>query len=170
MAAEAIKHEYYAWLVSQIHIPNKRSYEYLFERMHNLEFVWTVPNDDNRIQDGRDLRYEFSETYRRDLKLEWVSILEVLVALSRRVAFLDSVDPTIWAWKLLKNLKLTKMSDPVSPEKVEKIEEILYALVWRTYERNGEGGFFPLRHHVEDQTKTEIWFQMNAYVMEMDTP
>lgn len=52
-------YEYYIWLTQKIDIPNNKSYTDLFERMHNLEFVWIIPNDDNRIQDGLDLRIEF---------------------------------------------------------------------------------------------------------------
>lgn len=162
--------EYFQWLVSKIDIPTNRTYVYLFERMHNLEFVWTVPHDDNRVQDGLDLRIEFKHewNHRRGPNLDMVTILEVLIALSRRVAFNAGGDERFWAWKLLKNLRLTKMSDPVDEEKAQKIEEILYALVWRTYHPSGLGGFFPLRHPVDDQTKVEIWYQMNAYVLEMN--
>lgn len=167
-----IDYEYYEWLISQIHIPNNKTYLYLFERMHNLEFFWTVPNDDNRVHDGLDLRGEFLNGSRRKLSIDGdgVSILEVLVSLSRRAAFTAGGDAPRWAWKLLKNLHLTKMFDPLSDDNVERIEEILDAVVWRTYRRDGQGGFFPLKNAVEDQTKIEIWYQLNAYVMEMNKP
>jgi hypothetical protein len=47
------------------------------------------------------------------------------------------------------------------------VEEILYALIWRTYDPDGVGGFFPLAWPKEDQTKIEIWYQMNAYAKEI---
>jgi hypothetical protein len=162
--------DYYAWLTSQIHIPNGKDYGDLFERMHNLEFVWTVPNDDNRVQDGLDLRYEFADSKKNNINLPAVTFLEVLVALSRRVAFTAGGDPKRWAWRLLKNLRLTKMSDPLTNGKVERINDILDAVIWRTYEPNGRGGFFPLKYSTEDQTKIEIWYQMNKYVIEMHGP
>lgn len=167
-----IDYEYYEWLISQIHIPNNKTYLYLFERMHNLEFFWTVPNDDNRVHDGLDLRGEFLNGTRRKLSIDGdgVSILEVLVSLSRRVAFTAGGDAPQWAWKLLKNLHLTKMFDPLSDDNIERIDEILDAVVWRTYRRDGQGGFFPLKNAVDDQTKIEIWYQLNAYVMEMNKP
>jgi len=138
--------------------------------MHDLEFVWTVPNDDNRVQDGLDLRHEFLDGARRRLRIDGASILEVLIALSRRVEFTAGGDATVWAWRLLKNLRLSKMSDPLTGSEADHVDEILDSLVWRTYQRNGEGGFFPLKHPLEDQTKVEIWYQMNAYVMEMQKP
>jgi hypothetical protein len=36
--------------------------------------------------------------------------------------------------------------------------------VWRTYEPNGVGGFFPLENPNEDQREVELWYQMSAYV------
>jgi hypothetical protein len=89
-----------------------------------------------------------------------------LVALSRRLEFIAGGEQDVWAGQLLKNLGLDKMYDPVSARKINQIEDILEALIWRTYERDGKGGFFPLKHTEEDQTKVEIWYQMNAYVNE----
>jgi hypothetical protein len=159
-------YDYYEWLVSQIETPGDRSYRGLFERMHNFEFVWTVPHDDNRVQDARDLRLEFLDGRASKLRLESATLLEILVSLSRRVAFTCGGDDQKWAWKLLKNLRLNKMSDPLTDAQAKKIDDILYALVWRTYDRSGQGGFFPLKNSLDDQTKVEIWYQLNAYALE----
>jgi hypothetical protein len=165
-----IDHDYYEWLISQIAVPNNKSYNDLFERMHNSEFVWTVPRDDNRVQDGLDLRGQYLNEFGRRgsrLNLGGVTLLEILISLSRRVAFTAGGNEREWAWRLLENLHLNKASDPLIGKKAERVEETLYALVWRTYQWDGQGGFFPLKHAVEDQTKVEIWYQMNAYVIEM---
>jgi hypothetical protein len=61
---------------------------------------------------------------------------------------------------------LSSKSDPLTDEDVAKIKNILDTLVWRTYQPDGRGGFFPLNHPEEDQTKVEIWYQMNKYVIE----
>jgi hypothetical protein len=161
-----IDYDYFEWLTSQINVPNRKTCNDLFERMHNLEFVWIVPNDDNRVQDGLDLRSEFVNGSRRKLNLKGVSFLEVLVGLSRRVAFTAGGDSRNWAWRLIKNIKLNKMSDPLTAEKANKVDEVLNTLIWRTYQKDGRGGFFPLNQIAEDQTKVEIWYQMNAYVIE----
>jgi hypothetical protein len=162
-------YDYFNWLVAQIHTPPRRTYNELFSRMHNVEFVWLVPNDDNRIADGMELREEFLyQSGNREVRLEWVTFLEVLVALSRRVAFIAGGDAESWAWRLIKNINLNKCHDPIAEKNVKKIDENLYALVWRTYQPSGRGGFFPLRYPVKDQRKLEIWDQMNAYIIEMD--
>ena len=161
-------YEYYEWLISHIAIPNGKSYLGLFEVMHNTEFHWTVTNDDNRIQDGLDLRDEFLNGRKKTLNLEGATLLEILVSLSRHVAFTAGGSSRKWAWRLLKNLRLHKQSDPLSEADLARINDVLDALVWRTYQADGRGGFFPLNHPEEDQTKVEICYQMNKYVLEMN--
>jgi len=51
--------------------------------------------------------------------------------------------------------------------KAEQVDEILESLIWRTYDPDGHGGFFPLRRPKGDQTEEEIWHQMNLYVGEI---
>ena len=159
---------YYQWLAAQIHIDHVgigKEYDDLFRYLHSREFVWVVPNDDNRAIDALSLRREFwgeGNRYPRD----GVSLLEVIIALSRRLEFVAGGEKEIWAGQLLKNLKLDRMYDILSPKKLTRIEDIVNTLIWRTYERDGSGGFFPLKHSEEDQTKVEIWYQMNAYVNE----
>lgn len=166
-----VNQDYYEWLTSQISIPNGNSYNELFTLMHEVEFVWTVPNDDNRIHDGLDLRTEFANTtypqFRlQGLELDGATFLEVLVALSRRTAFTAGGDQEEWAWALIRNLRLHKKSDPLSENDIFKVNDTLYSLIWRTYRPDGRGGFFPLKNPEEDQTKVEIWYQMNKYVIE----
>lgn len=165
-----IDYEYYGWLISQVDIPNHKSYNDVFEMMHNMEFVWTVPNDDNRVQDGLDLRYEFAGDDSKTLLLQGVTMLEILISLSKRVAFTASGEPQVWAWRLLKNLKLTKKPDPLTELNRARVIDILETVIWRTYRMDGTGGFFPLKNPQKDQTQVEIWYQMNAYVIEMHSP
>jgi len=161
-------------LISQIKISSKRTYLGLFEIMHNTEFVWFIPNDGNRVGDGEHLRqdyfrYELDSIYEEGiLDIEFVSFLEVLIGLSRRFAWVmgDPDNSPYWAWRLIKNLGLNKMSDPLTIGKRERINEILYDVIWRTYNRDGSGGFFPLEQTIKDQTKIEIWYQMQEYSIE----
>jgi len=162
--------QYFEWLRSQIGFPSRKSYNDLFELMHNWEFIWTVPNDDNRRQDGLDLRSEFLNGTDDHLNLNIVTILEVLVGLSRRVAFTAGRDPGYWAWQLIKNLRLHKSSDPLEGVSATRVNNVLGDLVYRLYDSDGRGGFFPLQNPKEDQTKVEIWYQMQAYVIEMQNP
>ena len=155
---------------ARVDIPNHKSYNDMFELMHNMEFVWTVPNDDNRVQDGLDLRYEFAGDDSKRLLLQGVTMLEILISLSKRVAFTAGGEPQVWAWRLLKNLKLTKKPDPLTELNRARVIDILETVIWRTYRMDGTGGFFPLKNPQKDQTQVEIWYQMNAYVIEMHSP
>lgn len=173
-----VDRDYYRWLIKQIEIHGKnRTFFDLFEIMHNTEFSWFVPNDDNRVHDGLDLRTEFlygthgvpaHEVLQYKLMtLKGATFLEVLIALSRRTAFIAGGEPQFWAWKLIENLDLNNMNDPLTERKRAKVADILDKVIWRTYESNGEGGFFPLNWPKEDQTKVELWYQMNKYVLEI---
>ena len=139
--------------------------------MHQIEFVWLVPNDDNRIVDGTDLRWEFlQENTNHEMKKEDFgpcSVLEVMIGISRRIAFSAGGEAEGWAWQLLDNLKLLSMSDPLSKRKAKIATAKIEALIWRTYQYDGTGGFFPLNFPEEDQTKVEIWYQMAAYINEI---
>jgi hypothetical protein len=158
---------YFEWLESQVRTPRTHTFHDLLGEMHHFEFIWTVPNDDNRVEDGRDLRHEFFDgAEKTELAPYGITFLEVLVALSRRCAFTAGGEPDAWAWKLIKNIHLNKMSDPLTHQRIRRVRETLYAVTWREYGLDGDGGFFPLRYPKENQTKVELWYQMNAYVME----
>ena len=72
-----------------------------------------------------------------------------------------------WAWQLIVNLELDKMSDMISRRKAVEVDEILETLIWRNYAPDGQGGFFPLAWPEEDQKKVELWYQMAFYVNEI---
>lgn len=164
---------YLTWLYSQVgdvKVRNKsRTYWDLFSQMYDKPFVWLVPNDDNRIQDGLDLRHEFLVEEGLDFSDRWLgsdcSFLEVVIALSRRLAFEGEGHPPVWFWHLMKNLGLQNCTDRPGYDKVE-VDQRLDAVIFRLYEPNGRGGLFPLRHPKHDQTEVEIWYQMNEYLLD----
>lgn len=174
--ARKVEEAYFAWLCDHINVNygkfTRKTYSGLFRHLHGKEFVWIVPNDDNRLEDALDIRYAFlDETGIRDsgnllMGIPPFSILEVMVALSRRLHFMDDWLPVNWSWKLIENLGLDLMHDPLTTRQDERIEEILETLIWRNYEPDGNGGFFPLEFPNENQTKVEIWYQMAAYLGE----
>src|SRR5882757_9817868 len=134
--------EYFDWLTSQIDIPKTfhATFHDLFERLHNTEFLWTVTGDDNRVQDAVDLRHGFTRVKFK----QYVSVLEVLIPISRNLEFTAGGSAGEWAWQLLENLQLNHFYDPLSKQQLGVADNVLEALIWRTYENNGRGGFFPL--------------------------
>lgn len=165
--------DYLRWLEPQIRDEQNsdKTYWDLLSIMFEKEFVWLVANDDNRIQDGLDLRPEFCHAnhIRVDAlrNLGPCSFLEVLIGLSRRLSFAAGGGAPGWAWQLLCNLKLDRMPDPITRRRIRQVDEILDTVIWRTYDPSGQGGFFPLAWSEEDQTRIELWYQMAEYIDEI---
>jgi hypothetical protein len=174
---ETLKEDYLSWLEPQLrdeHGNPDKNYWELLHLMFEKEFGWvdTVPKDENRVVDGRDLRLYFTREYNlRPSALDFLgpgsSFLEVLIALSRHMSFVAGGSAPGWAWHLLSNLELDRMWDPLTGAKRNKVEEILNRVIERTYSPSGQGGFFPLSRPEEDMTRIELWYQMNIYVSEL---
>lgn len=170
---EPCRSQYFGWLCEQIWINYGRSGKTFWEMLtclYHKQFVWVVANDDNRIEDGRDLRLEFLHEIGEDPtpmdRREACSVLELLVGLSRRCAFATDGNAPRWAWLLIENLEFHKFSDSLSLAKIEVLNERLDALIWRQYQPDGSGGFFPLGFPEKDQREVELWYQMSAYLEE----
>lgn len=132
-----------------------------------------MPNDDNRAEEGQALRDEFLETSGTDIvDEEWMAIgcsfLEMLIGLSRRLEFETGAEARVWFWTMLENLDLRHLTDAVDIPP-ESIDEKIDAVIWRTYSFNGRGGLFPLDHPAKDQREVELWYQLNAYLLELQT-
>lgn len=167
---------YLEWLYESIgSVKNRnpaRSYWHLIRQLYSKEFVWSVANDDNRIEDALALRLEF--IHGREAGVvdpHWMdlgcSMIEMLIALARRVAYASYGTPGDWFWKFIENLGLRNYSDMTYSEKTRReVNHILDTLINRTYERDGHGGLFPLHSARRDQRKVEIWVQMSAYLLE----
>lgn len=177
--SQTVDEIYFQWLTDRVDFDfgksNGATYIGLMGQLHTKEFVWVVPNDDNRLEDAMELRHRFLNetgiTKPGDLLLGVppLSVLEVILGLSLRCAFNGGGYPPNWAWRLIENLDLHNMSDPISSSKAEKIDDILETLIYRNYEPDGTGGFFPLTRPIDDQRKIEIWYQMNAYLDELES-
>lgn len=168
---------YFVWLTKKVGGPNGKSpnrrYFRMLRQLYSKEFIWVKPNDDNRAEDGRDLRIKFiDQEDLDDVDPYWLnmgcSVFEMLIALSHRLWFMtdgysNSKDSQEWFWVLIENLGLidTKVKN-------DEIDKILDRLIWRTYESDGTGGLFPLNKAHNDQRKVELWYQMCAYALEMD--
>jgi len=175
MDAVPIDEAYFNWLcgqVGQVQVrETSRTHRRILRLLYQKEYVWLIPNDDNRMADGRALRDEFVNSMRIEVDPRWMSLgcsfFEMLLALSRRVSFLDDGTPAEWFWHLMQNLGLQVFHDRMQIDPAD-VDEILDAVIWRTYEPDGNGGLFPLKNPRMDQRKCEIWYQMNAYLLEND--
>jgi len=172
---------YFEWLYSQIGaVSNRnpaRSYWNVCRKLHSTEFVWLVANDDNRVEEGKELRHQFlSEQGSDGVDPMWMglgcSVFEMLIALARRACDLtysadNEILPGEWFRTFLKNLGFDKATDDKFTAVTERrLETVLDRFIYRNYRDNGRGGLFPLKKPDTDQTKVELWYQLNAYVIE----
>lgn len=172
---EPIEETYFNWLYSKVapdyaSTPSTR-YWTLMRDLHATEFVWLLAGDHNRAQDGLDIRKEFLRQTQLDHDPAWSSIgcsvLEMLIAFSRKAAFNTDRSLRDWFWEILHNLQLDCLSD-ASTRISEKVSQILDQLLWRTYRTDGVGGMFPIRFPQHDQTQVEIWYQFCEYLIDQE--
>jgi len=152
-------------------------YSELLGELHGIEFYSLVPNDDNRGEDGKQLRQKFIEevgpTRAPSLPHGGCTVLEMLIGLSFRLEFETMSShwektPSEWFWILIDNLGLTGYDNSqfsmlgTYDDMAEKVSKLLE----RQYESDGNGGLFPLQRPQKDQRRVEIWYQMSAYMLE----
>ena len=170
--------QYLTWLYSQVGSVklrnSSRTHWSLLKQLYKKEFVWFIPNDDNRVADGRELRYEFvGSDYTGEIDPDWMdlgcSMLEMLMALSRRLAFESDDNARQWFWHLIEVLDLFQFNDRNYDNLAEEqIDDTLNRVIFRRYSPNGHGGLFPLRRTEQDQRDVEIWYQMCSYLIELE--
>lgn len=171
--------DYYEWLCEIVRANTfERSYWLLIKTLHKKPFFWSVPNDDNRAEDGKKLREDFiretgSKPFLKEFLDEPCTMLEMLIGLAKRMeeltADVEEGDRTVeWFWTILQNCGLGGFTDEAYEDLggVAMVHYILDKVLGRTYKRNGDGGLFPLKYSKKDQRKVEIWYQMCEYIIE----
>lgn len=173
--ADQINNEYFEYLCELVdsgRFSRQVSYRKLLRHLHNIEFTWFVPHDDNRADDGIQLRRDFALD-RDDIRLTRYiggpcSVLEMMVALAVRCEGTIMDDALMgnrtgqWFWGMIKNLGLNSMRD--SNFDVEYVDEVIARLLNRDYEPDGRGGLFTVKHYARDMRTVEIWCQLSWYL------
>ncbi len=177
---KTLKQSYFDWLYKQVD-GHKRSYRQLCAELNKKKFRWSVHNDDNRCEDGLNLRRQFVEDLDEGhLEVQYFlkgdcTIFEMLIALAQRMNFLTddlkSQEDTTprWFHELIQNLCLSQFTDSVELSAMDsvKIDGILENFMDRTYGYDGSGGLFPLKRRPrKDQAQIEIWEQLMLYLNE----
>ena len=172
---DRVNDEYFEWLcelVDSQRFSKRVSYRKLLMHLHAIEFTWFIPKDDNRADDGIQLRRRFSLS-RGDLTLQRClhgpcSVLEMMVALAIRCEESIMDDALMgnrtgqWFWGMIRNLGLSPMSD--SKFNRNFVDEIIARFLNREYEPDGRGGLFTVRHCDHDLRTVEIWCQLSWYL------
>lgn len=180
MTRTEIRSKYFEWmchLVTDDKYPKRLSYKKLLKKLNQIDFIFTIPMDGNRAEDGVDLRYRFGyenqlrgceiATYLDDREC---SVLEMMVALAHRCEEQIMDDPDIgnrtgqWFWNMIVNLGLGCMDD--SKFDPDYVDQVISRFMDREYEKNGKGGLFTVNHQCRDLRTVEIWYQMCWYLDE----
>lgn len=178
MIEHGINADYFEWLYEGMcgdRYSKNVSYRKLLERLHNINFRYTIPNDRNRANDGKNLRYSFAVAEGCEDNPEMIteylegpcSVFEMMVALAQRC---ESVmdDPKIgdrtgqWFWGMIANLGLNGMTDNRYDE--QYVNDVISRFLDREYKSNGKGGLFTIRNCEYDLRDVEIWYQLCWYL------
>lgn len=180
---DGLKHisesDYYDWLLNEITDSdfNPSHYSTLMHILYNTIFVWTIPGDENRAQEGLDLRRKYASVVD-------VSPMEIMILINRPCTMLEMmialacrienqimedlfVGPRFGRWfqAMLNSLGLRYETDGYLDENY--VDYIISSFLKREYEEDGDGGLFRIRDHSVDMRKEEIWTQMNWYLREL---
>ena len=172
---DSVNNEYFEWLCELIdarRFSKQVSYRKLLMHLHNIEFTWFIPRDDNRADDGIQLRRRYS-LVREDRMLQRYlqgpcSVLEMTVALAIRCEETIMDDSLLgnrtgqWFWGMIHNLGLTPMID--SRFDRNYVDDAIARFLNREYEPDGRGGLFTVKHCDHDMRTVEIWCQLSYYL------
>ena len=180
MSENELREEYFNWLyrlVCDDLYTGGRSYYNLLFCLHSRDFIVLMDRDENRAEDGVDLRYRFGYENSIDgvpisafLDCFPCSILEMMVALASRCEEMMR-DPDLgnrtgkWFWDMVINLGLYDMDDDAFDE--DFVNYILDRFLNREYDRDGRGGLFTIKNSKRDLRYVEIWYQMGWHLNDL---
>lgn len=184
---------YFNWLCNIVHVDDYagKTWYILAKILHNIEFYWTVSNDDNRANDGVRLR----ETWLNMMKIEaedlgvgvgvpldalngGCSVLEMLVGLASRIEsdIMQSDElgnqTGYWFWDMVHNLLqdyglIIFQDNEIDSHHGDIIRNRVMTFLDRSYDFYGRnGGLFPLAETNVDQRDVEIWYQAQRWLAE----
>ncbi len=172
---------YFYWLVSIIEDGEHKTSDYirLLLFLFRTEFYAVMSRDENRIEDGLDLRERYIYMERLNIYSDeldappYCSVLEMLVALAIRCENEIMYDPDYedrtskWFWIMLDNIGLSDFKDGNFDE--NEANYIISKWLERDYKRSGVGSIFYTNNPKINMQKTEIWYQMNYFIDEFLT-
>ena len=174
MNRDEIANEYFTWLHDLVcggRFSERISYQKMLMTLHNTEFIFLIPKDRNRANDGISLRYKFVNNRGYVDRAEVIryldgpcSVLEMMVALAYRCEQTIMDDPILgdrtgeWFWGMVTNLGLGSMYDANFDK--HYTHEVVSTFLNREYEFDGRGGLFTVPNCDRDLRDVEIWHQM----------
>lgn len=174
---DKVKIDYFEWmydLVCKGRFGKGVGYRQLLTFLHEVEFVYFIPYDENRAEEGIALRYRFCFINGcEDLECYLTgpcSVLEMIIALAICCENITE-DPEKgdrtgqWFWEMITNMGLGGMNDTNFNEWY--VNDVIGRFLNREYEPDGQGGLFRVKGWQRDMRTAEIWHQLMAYINSM---
>lgn len=172
---DKVKSDYFEWmydLMCEGRFAKTITYRQLFTFLYDTEFVYFVPHDENRAQDGIDLRYRYCVLHKCEDLERYLggpcSVLEMMVALAIRCEERIMCDPekgdrtAQWFWSMMTSLGLSSMNDTNYNEWL--VNDVITRFLNREYDPDGKGSLFTIKRWNRDARTVEIWHQLMAYL------
>lgn len=158
---------YFEWLYQKAFSTNE--YRELMLWLWEIDFYWSNDFDANRAADGISLRRAYLfENGRAKENYDWdeseCTFMELFIGLANKLAMLLDKDVQETMLHLMRNIGLDNMKNGRVHE--DYVDEVVYRIMDRDYDYNGDGGFFPLSNPPSDQRNVELLYQMNHYILE----
>lgn len=167
------KDGYMDWIIAQVcdgEWEDMAQRRYLFDALDREKFFPACARDENRAEDGANLRQRYLQETGEDAGRgqRRCSMLEMLAALALRCEESLMIDLDVgrrvgrWFFPMLEN-----MAEPLEHGIFGSPYTVMMAcrrLCNRDYAADGKGGLFYIPGFQGDMRKMEIWYQMQAYL------
>ena len=176
--AREINQAYFEWMYDLVcgrQYSERISHRKLLTRLHDTEFIFLIPKDENRAMDGVSLRHRFALSFNDAHIEDYIngpcSVLEMMIALALRCEENIMDDPHSgnrtgqWFWSMIVSLDLGSMTDCRYDEK--HVDYCIDRFLYREYEPDGRGGLFTIENCDRDLRKVEIWNQLCWYLNDL---
>lgn len=135
----------------------------LCKELFDIPFHWDpeIDLDENGAENGKYLRVEYyQETGKKCEKSGGCSVLEmiigIVVGMERIMGIPGDEHPERWFWEIIENLDLE------SGDVKKKVERWMN----REFDKDGNGGMFPISRPFQDQRTAPFWQQAMSYLGE----
>lgn len=178
-SSKQIELDYFEWLSDLVEgFDGDVSYLILLKKLHNIDAFALLKEDENRLEDGKNLRniyFEDNGVHVRfvDCLCGPCSVLELLIGLAMRmddILYDPNEEDGVLArsfWEMIENAALDGLSDDewgYHPNPDRLVKGFVNVLLNREYPRKGL--LFPLKNRRKDCRKMELWYQMQEYLKE----
>lgn len=170
--------EYLECLIDRCGLAKYKKYRKIFEVLHDIDYIYVMERDKNRLSDGLGLRRDFENAIHDryphlvdEFHNRRCSVMEMLVALAIRVDTSILCDPMSgeetpykFFMEMIENLRLDQFKGMHFD--AHGVRLIISLWMRRNFKPNGEGSPFPVKNDDRDQRKLETWDQVNSYISE----